>query len=54
MDALEAWLQDFNSTIYGSEMREALCRCFDIIRVSINHYNAVIEETESKIKNMGG
>lgn len=49
MDAFDDNLQVFNSTIYGSEMKDALYRCFELIRVEIDYYSSMLAEIESKI-----
>lgn len=54
MDAFEVFLQKFNSTIYGSEMRYALYRCFELIRVEIKYCTNTIQEANSKIEKLEG
>lgn len=49
MDAFEENLRSFNTTTRGTEMREALYRCFDLIRVEVNDYSKKIQEANSKI-----
>lgn len=50
MDAFEDNLRTFSGSNNGPEMRDALFRCFELIRVEISTYTDKIQDASAKIR----
>lgn len=54
MDEFQGNIDTFLSTIYGSEMRDSLGKCFDALYETISDYGHKIDDIRDKIIELEG